>query len=204
MFLGTTSGGIDKADSGVNAAQVYIYIYIINTHATRYYRLHTWSTKLYHRSETKRPGQNNYLHFYTFPPAHSTHFSLLRQLSTKIFSSFLFKFVLKTSRKKNITKDTFLILTIRFSLFLFLFRSLSPLHLCTNFKIPIKKHKRVASTGWAWSTWAFVWCSPLCLAAVLRDSTRPIPNPVRQHLPCRYILSLSFLCTLWKQEKLLL
>ena len=105
MFLGTTSGGIDKADSGVNAAQVYIYIYIINTHATRYYRLHTWSTKLYHRSETKRPGQNNYLHFYTFPPAHSTHFSLLRQLSTKIFSSFLFKFVLKTSRKKNITKD---------------------------------------------------------------------------------------------------
>ncbi len=26
MFLGSTSGGIDKADSGVNAAQVYIYL----------------------------------------------------------------------------------------------------------------------------------------------------------------------------------
>lgn len=50
--------------------------------------------------------------------------------------------------------------------------------------------KRVASPGWAWSTWAFVWCSPLWITAVQRDSTRPIPNPVLQLLPCRYHNSL--------------
>ena len=56
-----------------------------------------------------------------------------------------------------------------------------------NLKKKMKHTQRVVSTGWAWSTWAFVWCYPLWMAVrELRGSTRPIPNPVRKLLPCRY------------------